>query len=426
MRKTMSLSLALIAILVLTAATVGAQTTITFYDPRPNAQIGGIIDTLLAEFAEQNPDIIVEYVHVPGSYNGVRDKTTVAFAGGAAPNIVILEQGHWFALAVNDMLLPMTQFIENDPTVSLDDYYPGMVDFLTWNDDVWGLPIINSTPLMYYNKHLFETRGLSPEAPRNWDEYLAFGRRISQDTDGDGVNDVLMIQFYNDNWFFLSWVGQNGGRVANEDGTEYIFNSPETIEALTFMQSLVQEHQIAKVGSFSSIYADFWDGKLAITEQSTAALAGNFRTAATNGIDMGVAPMACQKECYAVIGGGNMHMINTGTDAEKEAAWRLVSFLQQPENLARIGASSGYMAGRRSAMQTDTLRDFFSRQPGAIITYAQLEFSMPKPRIPNWSQFSGQLTSAVLRILDGANVQQEVDELVRRGNEMLKEWYEQN
>lgn len=425
MRKGMLLGFVVAALVAMSALTA-AHTTITIYDPRPNAKIGQIVDTLLAEFHEQNPDITVDYVHVPGSYGGVREKTSVAIAGGSAPNVVILDQTHWFAFAYGDFLLPLDEFITADPTVSMDDYYPGIVNFLTWNDHVYGLPFSISTPVMYYNRTLFETRGLDPIAPRTWDEYLAAGRRIAHDTDGDNVNDVHMIQFYNDNWFFEAWLGQNGARIASADGTEYTFNSPEAIEAFEFMQSLVQESQIAKTGSFSSIYADFWAGKLAITEQSTAALSGNVETAAKNGIDLGVAPLACQKECYAPIGGGNIHIVDTGTDAEKEAAWRLVSFLSQPDNLARMGAATGYMAGRRSAIQSPALQEHFSVEPRAVVTYEQLAFAMPRSRIPNWSALSGQLTSSVLRMLGGANVRQEADELVRTGNELLSEWYRQN
>ena len=430
MRKNLSVSVVLaltVSALVAAAQLVSARTTITMYDPRPNTKVGQIVDTLLAEFSAQNPDIYVDYVHVPGSYSGVREKTSVAIAGGAAPNVVILDQTHWFAFAYSGHLLPLDEFIAQDPTVSIDDYYPGIVDFLTWKGSVWGLPYIVSTPVIYYNPALFATRGLDPVAPRVWDEYLTYGRRIAQDTDGDQVNDILMIQFYNDNWFFEAWLGQNGASVVNPEGTEYTFNSPAAVETFEFLQSLTQQARIAKVGTFNSIYADFWAGKLAITEQSTAALANNIESAANNGMELGVAPLACQKQCFAPIGGGNLHIVNTGTAAEKEAAWRLVRFLQDPVNLARMGAATGYMAARRSSIETDVLQSHFASEPRAVITYEQLAYASPRARIPNWSAISGRLNQAILGFLNGnGEISSQLDELVRVGNELVAEWYRQN
>lgn len=423
MKSSILIRIVITAIL-LFGSVASAKTTITMYDPRPNTKVGQIIDTLLAEFAAQNPDIVVEYVHIPGSYAGVREKAAVAIASNAAPNVVILDQTHWLSFALAGHLLPLNDFIAADPTVDLEDYYPLIISALTRDGSIYGLPFTLSTPIMYYNRTLFETSGLEAVPPRTWDDYVNYGRRIVRDSDGDGVNDVLMVQFYNDNWFFEAWLGQNGARVANPEGTEYTLNAPEAIETFEFLQALVQQYQMAKTGSYSSVYADFWAGKLAITEQSTAALANNLETAAQNGIALEVAPLACQKQCYAPLGGGNIHIINTGTDEEKAAAWRLVSFLQQPENLARMGAATGYMAARRSAIQEDALQERFNDEPRYLITYQQLPYASARAAawVPNWSAFSGQFTQAVLRMLNGANVRQEADELVRIGNELIREY----
>lgn len=415
------MSWTVLCIVLLSAFATAQVTTITFYDPRPNLALGQLMDELVAEFEAKNPDIRIDHVHIAG-YNEMNEKTLVAWAGGAAPNVVIVEQSRWFGFALDNILLPLDDFIANDPSISIDDLYPGIVDHLTWDGKLWGLPYNISTPLIYYNRDLFRESGLEPVAPTTWEEILEFSRRIAKDLDGDGNNDVWGIDFYAWGWLFEAWLGQNGARVASPDGRRYTFNSEEAIEAMEFTQSLVLEHRVARQGTG---YPDFWAGRLGMTERSTASLSGNVDNAEASGFDMWVGPLACNVECYAPIGGGNLHILNTGTDAQREAAWRFVSFLTESENLARMGAATGYMAGRVSSVQSTLLQDHFIDEPRAAVTYQQLIHARPRAKVPNWA---GEMASAISSFAtrqhrDGVNVREELNELVRRGNIMLDEWY---
>lgn len=420
-KRSLTVGLALLCVLSLSVLSAAQQVTITFYDPRPNVQLGQLMDELVQEFMAQNPDIRIEHVYING-YNQMNEKTRVAWAGGAPPNVIIVEQSRWIGLAIDKILLPLDEFIAKDPTVSLDDIYPGIVEHLTWDGKIWGVPYNISTPLIYYNRDLFRANGLEPVAPKTWDEILQVSRRIAKDTDGDGNNDVWGIDFYSWGWLFEAWLGQNGAQVATPDGRRYIFNSEEAIEAMEFVQKLVREHRVARYGSG---YPDFWAGRLGMTERSTASLASNVESAQQSGFDMWVAPLACNVQCYAPIGGGNLHIVNTGTDAEKEAAWRFVSFLIQPENLARMGAATGYMAGRVSSIQSNILQDYFIDEPRALVTYQQLVHARPRAKVPNWAdEMAAEISAFTARQLrDGANVREELNEMVRRGNLLLDEWY---
>lgn len=418
-RKTLRWTFVLLTMLVATALG-NAQTTVTFYEALPAGAATRIMDTLVAEFEAANPDIIVEVVR-SGGYTPTLEKTLVAYAGGAAPNLVMIEQAQGFGFLMEGLFLPMDDFIANDPTFSLDDLYPGIRDHLTWNDQIWGMPYNISTPVIYYNRDLFEQSGLKAEAPTTWDGILETTRRIARDTTGDGEIDVWGLDFYQWGWLFEAWIGQNGARVVNEAGTEFTLNSQAAIEAMEFTQALVQEHRVARSGTG---YPDFWNGKLGMTERSTASLANNIDNANTSGFDLGVAPLACNVECFAPIGGGNLHMMNTGTQAERQATWRFVSFLIEPDNLARFGAATGYMAGRRTAIQSTYLQDHFADEPRAIITYEQLNHASARAKVPVWTDMTRPLQQMGTRQhRDGANVVEELNELARLGNQLLQEWH---
>lgn len=400
-------------------AAAQAQITITYYDASPVGAASAMMDKLIAEFEALNPDIKVEVVR--GGYNDTREKALTAYLGGAGPNLIMMEQAQGFAFTAQGLFMPLDAFIEKDPTIWLEDIYPGIVEHLTWQGKIWGLPFNISTPIIYYNRDLFRMSGLEGRAPTTWDEILEFSRAIARDLDGDGRNDVHGIDFYQWGWLFEAWIGQNGATVTNPEGTRFTFNSEEAIEAMEFTQALVLEHGVARQGTG---YPDFWAGRLGMTERSTASLANNIENAKKSGFDMWVAPLACNKQCYAPIGGGNLHMFNTGTDAEKEATWRFLSFLMQPENLARYAAATGYMAPRRSAIQTEVLQDQLASEPRAVITYQQLNVARPRAKVPIWPEMLDRIASFGTRQhRDGANVREELNELVRIGNQLLAEWY---
>lgn len=419
-KSKVSISAFALLIVLTVAALAGAQTTITYYDAAPAGAATEMMDVLVQEFMTQNPDIKVEVVR-SGGYNQTREKALVAWLGGAAPNVIMIEQAQGFGFIMDGVFLALDEFIANDPSIALEDIYPGIREHLTWNGKIWGVPYNISTPVMYYNRELFEQAGLDPVAPTTWDGILEAGKRIARDSTGDGNIDVWGLDFYQWGWLFEAWVGQNGAKIVNADGTQFVFNSPEAIEAMEFTQALVQEHRVARSGTGIN---DFWAGKLAMTERSTASLANHIKQAESHGIDMGVATLACNVQCFAPIGGANLHMMNTGTDAEKEATWRFISFLFDSENLARLGAATGYMAGRRSSIQSHYLQDHFVDEPRAIVTYQQLNDASPRAQVPVWTEMVNRLASFGTRQhRDNANVREELNELVRQGNQLLDEWY---
>ena len=165
-----------------------------------------------------------------------------------------------------------------------------MRNVFTYDRDgrLYGIPFNTSTPVNYIRRDLFEQAGLDPDRPpRTWEEILEFSRKLTRDTNNDGDPDTFGTSFYSWGWMFEAWLGQNGGRVLNEDGTRFLLNSPEAIGMLEFTQKLVHEHRVADYGGGASY---FYVGRVAMTEGSTASLQNHIRQAEDLGYSLGVAP----------------------------------------------------------------------------------------------------------------------------------------
>lgn len=417
-RRIAATSIMFLIILVSSAAL--AQVEIEVWHSMPAGAATDIWRSVIERFNAENPDIIVRDVHV-GGYTTGYEKAVVAWAGGAPPNIMHLEQARNTTFIDQGLVLPLEPLIERDPTFSADDLIPTMRAVFTYDRDghLYGLPFNTSTPVNYYRIDLFEQAGLDPSLPpATWTDILEYSRKLTRDTNNDGQNEAFGTSFYSWGWMFEAWLGQNGGRVLNEDGTAFMLNSPQAIEMLDFTQQLVHQYQVADYGGGASF---FYTGRVAMTEGSTASLQNHINQARDRGYPLGVAPLACNVECYAPVGGGGFVMFDTGTDAQKEASWRFLSYVASPEIYAEFARSTGYMVARRSAFEE--LQDFFLEEPRARVTYDQIDYAYSRPQVPFWEtmhDYYGQIYQ--VQMAQNGDFRPVLETATQHGNQLLAEW----
>lgn len=413
---------ALGVLLVIAGLSAGAlaQVEIEVWHSMPAGAATEIWRKIVDRFNAENPDIIVRDTNV-GGYTTGYEKAVVAWAGGSPPNIMHLEQARNTTFIDEGLVLPLEPFIEKDPTFSIDDFYPTMLGVFTYDRDgrLYGMPFNTSTPVNYIRTDLFVKAGLDPNLPpRTWNDILEYSRKLTRDTDSDGKPDTFGTSFYSWGWMFEAWLGQNGGRVLNEDETRFLLNSPEAIGMLEFTQQLVHQYRVADYGGGASY---FYVGRVAMTEGSTASLANHIREAEERGYTLGVAPLACNVECYAPIGGGGFVIFNTGTDEQKEAAWRFLSYISSPEVYAEFARATGYMVARRSAFEL--LLDWFIEEPRARVTYDQIEYAHARPQVPFWEvmhDYYGKIYQ--VQMVQNGDFRPVLEEATQVGNQLLAEW----
>ena len=398
------------------------------WDALPEDGRAGFLD-VVKRFEEANPNIKVEVYFVPGGYEAILERALTAYAGGSPPNIVHLAHVHSYHLKYNGVLMELDKYIEQDPTFDIDDWYPAMIDIVRHDGKIYGVPYNVSTPINLVNLDLLQLSGLPARAPATWDEVVEFGRVITRDTSGDGEPDIWATDITRrPSWDNEMFVMQAGGQFASADGRELLLNSPESVAAWEFTQMLVRE-RIARYPGAPR--ADFVGGKVGWWIRSTASLKA--RIAETNevGMNMEVAFLPCGVTCHVPIGGGSFHAFNWGSQAEKDAAYKFLSFIAEPENLAWYAGNAGYMAGRRSAVLTDFLQSVFREDPRFRVTYEQLVNGMPEAgtRVPEWHVIQGMLAAQGRgNFLDEvyynlAPVRPLLDDITRRGNAVIAEYF---
>ena len=129
-----------------------------------------VIKKILVRFQHENPDIWVKLEPNP-DYNTYHQKMITQFAANDAPDVAMMDPGHFQALAKRKAFLPLNQFFANDPKFDIKAYYKPIVDSMSWKGQLYVLPRdIAPEGIIYYSKKAFDEAGIPyPDGTWTWD-----------------------------------------------------------------------------------------------------------------------------------------------------------------------------------------------------------------------------------------------------------------
>jgi multiple sugar transport system permease protein len=129
-----------------------------------------VLRKIITRFETENPDIKIKLESIP-DYNVYHQKMLVEYAANTAPDVAMMDQGHFQALATRGAILPLNKFFAATPGFDIKDYYKPIVDVHTLNGNVYVLPRdIAPQGLVYYNKKEFDAAHVPyPDGSWTWD-----------------------------------------------------------------------------------------------------------------------------------------------------------------------------------------------------------------------------------------------------------------
>lgn len=231
------------------AAQEQADLLFTFWGS-PQEKTG--VEAAAAAFAEARQAIAVEAQHIPN--DSYQERIATMVAGGSPPDVAYIVDWHAESLAAEDQLLDLAPVLANHPTAG--DYMP-QSQYHLYGKYV-GVNIGGEAIILYYNRDLFDEAGFdyppsTPDAAWTWDEFVSVAQRLTRDRSGNDATspdfDPNNIQTYGASipypWYgYVPFIYSNGGRFANEEGTELVLNQPEAVEALQQIQDLIHVHHV--------------------------------------------------------------------------------------------------------------------------------------------------------------------------------------
>jgi len=278
-------------------------------------------------------------------------------------------------------ITPMQQMIDAD-SYDLSQIEPNLAAYYTIDNQLYSMPFNSSTPIMYYNKEMFEKAGIT-EIPDSLEGIEAVGEKLLNE---GGAGQVISLGIYG--WFFEQFIGKQGLEYANngngrtEAATAVAFDSNgAAANILTAWKSLYDKGYAPNVGKGGDAgLVDFSAGKSAITLGSTASLKQILQD--VNGkFEVGTAYFPKVKstdEGGVSIGGASLWALNNNDAKKTRATWEFVKFLISPESQAYWNAQTGYFPVTTAAQEEPVFKENVEKYPQFQTAIDQLHDSSPK------------------------------------------------
>lgn len=402
----------------------GATTEISFYYP---TAVGGpltkIMDGFAADFSKANPDVKVTPVY-SGGYPDVYKAIQTQLSGGQkSADCAILLSTDLYSLVDNDYIVPLDSFIKGSPDGDkfINDFFPGFMRNSQASGQTWGIPFQRSTPVLYYNKDMFKAAGIdSSSAPKTWQDMLADAQKLNKPGQTWGIeipSDGLPY------WLFQGFAISNGQNVVGDSPKQVFFNTPSTVEALQYVVDLSAKYNVMPKGVivWGNTPTDFTSGKVAMIYHTTGSLTSILQNAK---FDVGVGFLPQGKAGYgAPTGGGNMYILKSAPAENQSACWRWMQYLSSPDIQSQWTVATGYIAVRKSAWDTDTLKKLVADHPQYAVARDQLEFTAKELSTHQSGDVQAILGKAVQSAITGEKTpQQALDDAQKAADNLLAQY----
>lgn len=331
---------------------------------------------IIEAFEEENPDVDVRIVYIQDIVDldaGVPEDFVARLAANA-------DVSGFFAgvnRARQGLVLDLRPLIEADPTVEIDDFYPGLLQGYEWQGGIWGVPIEATFDVIAYQKEAFDAAGLPyPRPGWTWEEFLQAAKTLTR----PGQWGLVMPLVENTNIIEARSGPLWDGRF---EPPRLRLDDPQVIEATRWYVDLFLVHEVApylrtpepdESGSFPVPGSELiYGSQAAMWLETTAGWQATRRHFTSKGEQVGVAPfpVSSPDDRTTRIGAGSSMGISAGSQ-NPQAAWRWISYLtgRSVGNRQYPGDEPSYIPARRSVVEATDYWERVDPELGETVRFA--------------------------------------------------------
>ena len=286
-----------------------------------------------------------------------KTKLPTLMSSDSEPDIIYtLELGYLGVYVDAGKIVNLQPYYDADPAWR-DSFNDGMLDQLTYNGDVYGVPTQQTMALMFYNKAIFDQYGVDyPTADWTWEDMYEAAKKITEGSNGDVYGLAMNTSNNQDGWYNL--VYDYGGTIVGEDHKTSTIGSAEGKAGMEMVRKLLS------VGAPQSVVAEtgtdslFQSGKCAMITQGSWMINSFYKAENHADYYWALLPYAdvngngqCddgeRQSCYNGLGWA----ASAGT-ANPDACYSLISYLCSEEaqkKQAELGVTMAGMEGMSEA-----------------------------------------------------------------------------
>lgn len=386
-----------------------------------------VLKTIVDSFNSTNQHNITVITEYAGTYQETYDKMLALQNTYRVPDIVVSYQNQVANYQKENSIFDLNTIID-DPTYGIlkedqDDFIDAFFIqdvYSIYNDQRLGFPTNRNMEVLYYNKDWLKELGYTapPRTPTEFREMTC--KAAKQPFRGRTVSGSTGYQMTIDASSFASWTFAFGGDIFDYETNRFTLNSPETVEAFTFLRGLFADGCATFVTKPYGDQIDFGNGTLLFTLASSSGLpfyynevqnGANFEWSVTAVPSTGIP----KQNTY----GPSISIFNS-TPERQLASWIFLKYLTEPEVQKFWAESTGYLPVRRSA--GGSMRDLMDAIPEYRDTWNLIDFAWFEPSVPDYDTIRSAIAFHMEAVLKNLNlsIQSEFDTLNSFANEILE------
>jgi sn-glycerol 3-phosphate transport system substrate-binding protein len=406
--------------------------------------LGGQLEQVVADFNASQP----RYRVVPSFRGGYAETMVAAIAAvraNAAPHLVqMFEVGTGTMMAAGRAVKPAYELLaESGVEIDFGDYLPPVRGYYQAADGrQMSLPFNSSTAVMFWNKDHFRRAGLDPNAPpQTWQEVEQAARKLKAaglacplTTAWPAWVQVEQMSALHD--VPIATLGNGFGGL----GAELRVNNPLMVRHMSNLIAWQREGLFKYGGRDAAADALFPNGECSIYMGSSGVRSRIIREGR---FEWGTAMLPYYSDVAgaprnSIIGGASFWALNRGPQGGRSAEeWKGVAeffrYLSQPEVDAKWHMETGYVPVRRASYAIAEREGYYRKNPGAEIPIEQLlrggetTENTRGIRLGGYVEIRNIIQEEMEKAFQGQqDGQQAMDAMVRRGNQVLRNFERAN
>ncbi len=343
---------------------------------------GEHVQALIPGFEARNPDIHVRLQMIP--WTAAHEKVLTAYAGDATPDLCQWGNTWIPEMALLEAIEPLDARVRSSQVIHRSGFFQGIWETNVVDSILYGIPWYVDTRVLFYRKDLLEEVGFR-QAPRTWNEWNAAAKAIVARHPNEEKYAVLLPTT---EWAPPVILGlQRGAKLLADHDTRGDFSGEEFSRAFDYYISFFREH-LAPIGvtQVTNIYQGLAEGFFAMYISGPWNI-GEFQRRMPDSLqdEWMTAPLPSPDSIYpgASLAGGSS-LVLFRASRHKEAAWKLIEYLEDPAQQIRFYHETGDLPARVEAWNDSSL----ANNEYVRAFHTQLGRVTSPPKIPEWEQIA--------------------------------------
>ncbi len=395
--------------------------TVTYWHQHSDAREERL-NELVAQFNEENPWGIAVEASNQGGYPEIYQKVIAGLTTGELPTLVVAYQNQSAAYDLGGAVADMDVFVTDSTwgynEAEVADFIPA---FFTQDYNAegkrLGFPPNRSLEALYYNANALEELGYDGP-PTSWEEFREMACAFTESGwSGYEGDDTVGYSIRTDASNIAAMTYSLGGDVFDAEAGEYNYNNPETIQALQFMQDLLNEGCANLIAERFGDQNDFAAGKNLFYVGSTSGLPfvlAAIQEGSEEPFEWSVTALPYTDAPVVDIYGASVSILQSPDISIEEqlGAWLFIRWFSEPTQQGAWAEASQYFPVRIST--TDNLGSIFAEIPQYeqawnLLLEAEGAF---EPSVASYDVVRGEAEAAFESILvEGADVESTLEAL---------------